>query len=265
MSGGEKERFGGWDKILHSPPAGGTTWSSSFILVRFQIFLIIALSSSLACSRLPAGWKSSETGIKQTLQRSNFLSGTAVWGGKYQSFVSSGKFWVKRCSDYCLASSQQEVFFLNMHSHLRVGRWLCYWLIVCNSPKQQNHGATSSQKATISSNTSNFNWDPVEVEYDENRGQLMGNYSLGTPIIGGKVASRNLKTWAFLEHISRITCCSPCLPADTKFFTRCQESALESLHSALTRHYRHVQGFCYSTRRTVPGYWCLFSEEQHRL
>lgn len=35
------------------PPIGGMTWSKSFILVRFQIFLIIALSSSLACSKLP--------------------------------------------------------------------------------------------------------------------------------------------------------------------------------------------------------------------
>lgn len=35
------------------PPIGGMTWSKSFILVRFQIFLIMALSSSLACSKLP--------------------------------------------------------------------------------------------------------------------------------------------------------------------------------------------------------------------
>lgn len=35
------------------PPIGGITWSKSFILVLFQIFLIIALSSSLACSKLP--------------------------------------------------------------------------------------------------------------------------------------------------------------------------------------------------------------------
>lgn len=39
----------------HSPPAGGTTWSSSFMLVRFQIFLIMARNSSLACSRFPDG------------------------------------------------------------------------------------------------------------------------------------------------------------------------------------------------------------------
>lgn len=41
----------------HWPPAGGTTWSSSFMLVLFQIFLITALSSSLACSRLPWKWR----------------------------------------------------------------------------------------------------------------------------------------------------------------------------------------------------------------
>lgn len=39
----------------YSPPAGGTTWSSSFMLVRFQIFLMMARSSSLACSRFPVG------------------------------------------------------------------------------------------------------------------------------------------------------------------------------------------------------------------
>lgn len=44
---------------LHWPPAGGTTWSSSFMLVFFQIFLITARSSSLACSRLP-GFKMQE-------------------------------------------------------------------------------------------------------------------------------------------------------------------------------------------------------------
>lgn len=32
---------------------GGMTWSSSFMLVLFQIFLMMALSSSLACSKLP--------------------------------------------------------------------------------------------------------------------------------------------------------------------------------------------------------------------
>lgn len=176
--GKKTETFKVWDKILHSPPAGGTTWSSSFILVRFQIFLIIALSSSLACSRLPAGWKSSETGIKQTLQRNNFMSGVAILGGKYQSFFVVESFGQRDALTISKAPSQQEVFFLNMRNHLRVGRWLCYWFIVCNSQKQQNHSATSSRKATISSNTSNFNWDPVKVEYDENRGQLLGNYSL---------------------------------------------------------------------------------------
>lgn len=35
------------------PPMGGMTWSSSFMLVLFQIFLMMALSSSLACSKLP--------------------------------------------------------------------------------------------------------------------------------------------------------------------------------------------------------------------
>lgn len=38
----------------HPPPIGGMTWSRSFMLVLFQIFLIMALSSSLACSKLPA-------------------------------------------------------------------------------------------------------------------------------------------------------------------------------------------------------------------
>lgn len=35
------------------PPMGGMTWSSNFILVRFHIFLMIPLSSSLACSKFP--------------------------------------------------------------------------------------------------------------------------------------------------------------------------------------------------------------------
>lgn len=39
----------------HPPPMGGMTWSSSFMLVLFQIFLMMALSSSLACSKLPGG------------------------------------------------------------------------------------------------------------------------------------------------------------------------------------------------------------------
>lgn len=39
---------------VYTPPAGGTTWSKSFMLVLFQIFFTIALSSSLACSRFPA-------------------------------------------------------------------------------------------------------------------------------------------------------------------------------------------------------------------
>lgn len=42
-----------WECREHSPPAGGTTWSNSFMLVLFQIFLIMARSSSLACSRFP--------------------------------------------------------------------------------------------------------------------------------------------------------------------------------------------------------------------
>lgn len=37
----------------HPPPIGGMTWSRSFMLVLFQIFLMMALSSSLACSKLP--------------------------------------------------------------------------------------------------------------------------------------------------------------------------------------------------------------------
>lgn len=39
--------------LIDSPPIGGMTWSNSFILVRFQIDFIMALSSSLACSKLP--------------------------------------------------------------------------------------------------------------------------------------------------------------------------------------------------------------------
>lgn len=39
---------------IDSPPIGGMTWSNSFILVRFQMDFIMALSSSLACSKLPA-------------------------------------------------------------------------------------------------------------------------------------------------------------------------------------------------------------------
>lgn len=46
-------QFWGWICYPCSPPIGGMTWSSSFILVRFQIFLIIARNSSLACSKLP--------------------------------------------------------------------------------------------------------------------------------------------------------------------------------------------------------------------
>lgn len=37
-----------------SPPTGGTTWSSSLGLVRFQIFLMMARSSSLASSIFPS-------------------------------------------------------------------------------------------------------------------------------------------------------------------------------------------------------------------
>ena len=40
-------------KIENLLPAGGTTWSSSFGLVRFQIFFITARSSSLAVSMFP--------------------------------------------------------------------------------------------------------------------------------------------------------------------------------------------------------------------
>jgi len=39
--------------LKDSPPIGGMTWSNSFMLVRFQMDLIMALSSSLACSKLP--------------------------------------------------------------------------------------------------------------------------------------------------------------------------------------------------------------------
>lgn len=39
--------------LINSPPIGGMTWSNSFMLVRFQICFIMALSSSLAFSKLP--------------------------------------------------------------------------------------------------------------------------------------------------------------------------------------------------------------------
>lgn len=39
--------------LTDSPPIGGMTWSNSFILVRFQICFMMALSSSLACSKFP--------------------------------------------------------------------------------------------------------------------------------------------------------------------------------------------------------------------
>lgn len=42
--------------LADSPPIGGMTWSSSFMLVRFQICLMMALSSSLAFSKLPV-WR----------------------------------------------------------------------------------------------------------------------------------------------------------------------------------------------------------------
>lgn len=42
------------DKLKHKPPGGGTTWSRSFGLVLFQIFLITALNSALASSMLPS-------------------------------------------------------------------------------------------------------------------------------------------------------------------------------------------------------------------
>jgi len=35
-------------------PAGGTTWSSNFMLVRFHIFFMTVLSSSFAWSIIPA-------------------------------------------------------------------------------------------------------------------------------------------------------------------------------------------------------------------
>lgn len=38
---------------VHPPPMGGMTWSRSFMLVLFQTFLMMARSSSLACSKLP--------------------------------------------------------------------------------------------------------------------------------------------------------------------------------------------------------------------
>lgn len=41
----------------HLPPIGGMTWSRSFMLVLFQIFLMMARSSSLACSKLPGQGK----------------------------------------------------------------------------------------------------------------------------------------------------------------------------------------------------------------
>ena len=44
------------EKIENLLPAGGTTWSSSLGLVRFQIFFITARSSSLAWSILPGNF-----------------------------------------------------------------------------------------------------------------------------------------------------------------------------------------------------------------
>ena len=42
-----------WAPRAHPPPMGGMTWSRSFMLVLFQTFLMMARSSSLACSKLP--------------------------------------------------------------------------------------------------------------------------------------------------------------------------------------------------------------------
>ena len=47
---GDSGGGGGWA----SPPTGGTTWSSSLGLVRFQIFLMMARSSSFASSMFPS-------------------------------------------------------------------------------------------------------------------------------------------------------------------------------------------------------------------
>lgn len=41
-------------KLLRVPPGGGTTWSRSFGLVRFQIFFMTARNSAFASSMLPS-------------------------------------------------------------------------------------------------------------------------------------------------------------------------------------------------------------------
>jgi len=69
------------------PPMGGMTWSKSFILVRFQIFLIMVLSSSLACSKLP-GRKASRT--EQFIGRGTWM-GVKTKHGK--TWPASARLW----------------------------------------------------------------------------------------------------------------------------------------------------------------------------
>lgn len=64
---------------------GGMTWSSNFMLVRFHIFLMIPLSSSLACSKFPDHHrhKPRKTTMTQmaVLQRSALRSAVLSSGG----------------------------------------------------------------------------------------------------------------------------------------------------------------------------------------
>lgn len=55
-----KYRINAGDKTANIPPGGGTTWSRSFGLVRFQIFLITALNSAFASSMLPSDFMCNE-------------------------------------------------------------------------------------------------------------------------------------------------------------------------------------------------------------
>jgi len=55
-----KHFVGSKDKLKHKPPGGGTTWSRSFGLVLFQIFLITALNSAFASSMFPSDFMCNE-------------------------------------------------------------------------------------------------------------------------------------------------------------------------------------------------------------
>lgn len=151
---GKRQTFTDWDRILHSPPAGGTTWSSSFMLVRFQIFLIIALSSSLACSRLPAGWKSSETGIKPEPVEEQFrMSSVAISGGNTRAFAVVESFGQNRHSDHCWSPLIKTVTKYAQSSQSRKATVL---LFVSRSQKLGNYNAPLSWKMKVSFSTYTF-------------------------------------------------------------------------------------------------------------